>query len=314
MRVALVGCGSIGTAWAVTFARAGHEVRGFDPMPDARAALLGGVRQRLQGLVAFDLLDEDPDAVLARVSVHDSLAEAVQGAAYVQESGPEALDLKRELIGEIDALAPADAVIASSSSAITASRMAAGLAGEHRILVVHPGNPPYLMPVAEVVPSPATAPEVVHRAKELLASAGMTPVLVAKEVEGFVFNRLQGAVLREAYRLVRDGVASATDIDSVMTAGLGRRWSVIGPFATAHLNVRGGITQHAARMGESYRRMGAATGEGEGWSPELVAQVAAEMEHVLPVAEWEEWVRQRDESLMILERARRTDPHFGVGG
>lgn len=311
MTVALIGCGSIGTAWAVTFARAGQLVRAFDPVPAAREQLHAAMRLRLQTLSSFGLLAEDPERVVQRVTLHETMQAAVADAAHIQESGPESLELKRALLSELDAMALPSAVIGSSSSAITASLMSSGLAGEHRILVVHPGNPPYLLPVAEVVPSPATAPDVVERTMALLSEAGMTPVLVRKELEGFVFNRLQGAVLREAYRLVRDGVASAADIDRVMTSGLGRRWSVVGPFATAHLNVRGGITQHAARMGESYRRMGAEHGEGEGWSTELVAQVAEELETLLPVASWDALVQQRDASLMVLEQARQ-DPRFGV--
>ncbi len=163
----------------------------------------------------------------------------------MQECAPELLELKRRILGELDALTPRETIIASSSSAITASAMAGELPGRERCLVVHPGNPPYLLPVVEIVPAPFTREDVVERASALLAGAGLSPVRVRVELEGFVFNRLQGAMLREAYALVRDGVASVEDIDRIVTDGLGRRYSVVGPFETSDLNVRGGIEAHA---------------------------------------------------------------------
>ena len=133
----------------------------------------------------------------------------------------------------------------------------------------------------------------------------MSPILVHRELEGFVYNRLQGAVLREAYCLVRDGVATVADIDRVMTEGLGRRWSVVGPFETADLNTRGGIAVHAQRMGAAYARMGRERGQDEPWSPELVADVTAARRAALPEAEWDERIRWRDTMMLALERARR---------
>jgi 3-hydroxyacyl-CoA dehydrogenase len=128
---------------------------------------------------------------------------------------------------------------------------------------------------------------------------------VKREVEGFVFNRLQGALLREAYCLVRDGVASVEDIDRVVRDGLGRRWTHIGPFETADLNTRGGIVSHAEKMGPSYARMGAERGMNEPWTPELVAQVERERRAVLPINAWEERVAWRDRALMAALTARR---------
>jgi 3-hydroxyacyl-CoA dehydrogenase len=133
----------------------------------------------------------------------------------------------------------------------------------------------------------------------------MKPVRVQKETEGFVFNRLQGALLREAYCLVRDGVASVDDIDTVVRDGLGLRWSVVGPFETVDLNTRGGIASHAQKMGPAYERMGAERGQHDPWTPELVAQVAAARRAVLPLDRWEERVAWRDERLTELVRARR---------
>ena len=263
---------------------------------------------------AAGLLDEPVDAVAARVTTTASLPDAVAGVTHVQECAPEDLSLKRAVFAELDRCAPPDAVLASSSSAMPCSSFAAGLPGRHRCLVVHPGNPPYLLPVAELVPAPFTAPDVVDRAEALLLRAGMSPVRVHAEVEGFVFNRLQGALLREAYCLVRDGVVSATDVDRVVRDGLGRRWSVLGPFATAELNTRGGIEAHARRLGPAYARMGAERGQDDPWTPELVARVATEVHAALPPERWEDGVRSRDACLMVLERARRDSALFPAAG
>jgi 3-hydroxyacyl-CoA dehydrogenase len=138
-----------------------------------------------------------------------------------------------------------------------------------------------------------------------MASSGMSPVVVRREVEGFVFNRLQGALLREAYCLVRDGVASVEDVDRVVRDGLGRRWSVIGPFETVDLNTRGGIAAHAQRLGPAYARMGAERGQVDPWTEELVAQVVRERRARLPLAEWDDRVAWRDRALAALEQARR---------
>ncbi len=303
--VAVVGAGTIGTGFALVFARAGHVVRLFDIAPARLAAAMATLEARLNDLETFDLLDEPPAAIVARVRPEPDLAAALADTVHVQECAPEVLDLKRRLFADLDRLAPSDAILASASSAIPASAIADGLAGSGRCLVVHPGNPPYLLPVAELVPAPFTTPETVERTAILLAAAGMQPVRVEKEVEGFVFNRLQGAVLREAYCLVRDGVASVEAIDTVMRAGLGRRWAVIGPFETADLNVEGGIVAHAARMGPAYVRMGVERGQNDPWTADLVAEVAAERRALLPLDDWQSRVAWRDRTLMALERCRR---------
>ena len=306
-RIAVVGAGSIGVGWSIVFARAGHAVALQDPDPARREACVAELRARLDELAAGELLDEPAARVAARVTVHADLAGAVEGVAHVQENAPENLDLKRELFARLDALAPADAALASSSSALTASRFAADVPGRARCLVAHPANPPHVLSIVELVPAPFTAPEVVAQVRERMAGAGMSPVLVDHEPEGFVFNRLQGALLREAYCLVRDGVASVEDVDRVVREGLGRRWAVIGPFETVDLNTRGGVEVHAQRMGPAYARMGAERGQDDPWTADLVARVVAERRALLPLEEWDDRVAWRDRMLLALERARRRE-------
>jgi 3-hydroxyacyl-CoA dehydrogenase len=304
-RVAIVGAGSIGVAFAIVFARAGARVALFDPDESRRRLARDELRTRIGSLIEYGLVGEPADALLSRVTVFADLAASVRDAELVQECAPESVELKRRLYAELEQAAPADCVLASSSSALPASSFASDLAGRGRCLVAHPGNPPYLLRVIELVPAPFTDAAAVDRAEALYRSAGLVPVRVAREVEGFVFNRLQGALLREAYCLVRDGVASVEDIDTVMREGLGPRWSIIGPFETVDLNTRGGIASHAQKMGPAYERMGAERGQHDPWTPELVAQVAAARRALLPLDQWEARVEWRDRMLMALVRHRQ---------
>ena len=308
--VAVVGGGTIGVGWTIVFARAGIDVSVYEADPARRAAIREDLEARLALLAGSGLLDEDPVSVAARTTVSDDMADAVGRATHVQECAPESLELKRALFAELATLAPSDAVLATSSSAIAASAVADTVAGRERCLVAHPGNPPYLLPVVELVPAAFTSAAAVEQARALMVSAGMAPVVLGREVEGFVFNRLQGAMLREAYCLVRDGVVSAEDLDTVVRDGLGRRMAVLGPFETAELNTRGGIEAHAQRLGPAYARMGAERGQHDPWTPELVAKVAADVHRRLPPGEWDANVARRDARLAALESARRESELF----
>src|SRR3954469_11872903 len=201
--VAIVGAGSIGVAFAIVFARAGLSVRVQDPDASRRAAVPQEIAARLADLADFGLVRETASTILDRIVFTAELTEVVAGADLVQECAPERLEVKRQLFTELDRLAPPSAVLASSSSAIRPSAFAAGLPGQARCLVAHPGNPPYLLSLVELVPAAFTSTETVSRTAQIFEQAGMAPILVRKEVEGFVFNRLQGALLREAYCLVR---------------------------------------------------------------------------------------------------------------
>lgn len=306
-RVAVVGAGSIGVAWAIVFARAGREVALHDPDPERLAAAGAELRTKLDELEAAGLLKESAFAVARRVEASGDLAAAVAGATHVQENAPERLELKRELFERLGWLTGEDAVLASSTSAIMPSDLFAGVTAAHRCLVLHPVNPPHLLPVVEVVPGRLTEPAVVDRSESFLEDLGMLPVRVAREVEGFVLNRLQGAVLREAYALIRDGVVDVEGVDRIVREGLGRRWAIVGPFETADLNTRGGIEAHAEKMGPSYARMGAERGQDDPWTPQLVERVAAERRALLALEDWEARVAWRDRQLITQAAARRTE-------
>jgi L-gulonate 3-dehydrogenase len=305
--IAIVGAGSIGVGWATVFARAGKPVTVFDVDPARLEASEHDLNVVLHELASAELL-KDIDSTASLVHYESDLAAAVGDAQHVQECAPESLDLKRELFAELDAKAPRQATLASSSSAIACSSFAQSLKGRSRCLVAHPANPPYLLPVVELVPAPFTSPETVTRVRKLMSSAGMSVVELHKEIEGFVYNRLQGALLREAYCLVRDGVVEPEDIDTVVHDGLGRRWSVLGPFETADLNTRGGLEAHAIKLGPAYQRMGAERGQSDSWSPELVARVAVSVHRRFPLDQWTQSVLWRDRALMVLQRVRNQAP------
>lgn len=180
--------------------------------------------------------------------------------------------------------------------------MSAPAVGRARCMIAHPGNPPYLIPVIELVPADFTAAEAIAKAESIFSSVGLEPVRVNREAEGFIFNRLEGAVLREAYCLVRDGVASVEDIDRVMRDGLAPRWSIIGPFETVDLNTRGGIASHAQKMGPAYERMGKKRGQYDPWTPDLVAEVERQRRAIVPLEKWCERVTWRARALMALAR------------
>ncbi|MBE9605875.1 3-hydroxyacyl-CoA dehydrogenase [Acetobacteraceae bacterium H6797] len=254
--VAIIGSGLIGRAWAMIFARAGWTVRLYDPAPGVAQAAVGLCAEGL-GSLAGEGLCNDPLGAAKQISAAGSLAEALADADIAQENGPESLEVKLALFAEMDALAPAKTILASSSSAIRASLFTEELKGRARCLVAHPVNPPHLIPLVELSPAPWTSPEVVTRARQIYNGIGQVPIAVLKEVEGFILNRLQGALLAEAFRLVSEGYVTPQDLDKTVKDGLGLRWSFMGPFATIELNAPGGIPDYCARYTGFYKRLAA---------------------------------------------------------
>ena len=252
-RAGIVGAGLIGRAWAQVFARAGWDVVVWDPEARAREGALELIERALRESAKYGLVDEPAEAA-KRVRVVATLGEAVREAEYVQESGPERVDLKRETFARLDAAAPTETILASSTSAIVPSKFTEQLAGRARCVVAHPVNPPHLVPVVEVCGAPWTSPETKQRAIEILRSVGQVPIDVKREIDGFILNRLQVALLTEAFRLVEDGYVSAEDLDHTVADGLGLRWAFMGPFETIEMNAPGGIPDYCERYVDWFRR------------------------------------------------------------
>ena len=303
-KIAIIGSGLIGRAWAMVFARAGHPVKMYDNAPGAVDKALGLVEEGLGELKSAGLIDEAPAAVVKRVSAAASLADAVANADYVQENTSERVDVKREVYRMLDEAAPQHCILASSTSTIQTSRFSEGLKGKHRCIVAHPVNPPHVVPIVEISPAPWTAPEVVDRTRALHEKVGQVPITVKKEVEGFILNRLQAALLREAWRLVGEDYVTAEDLDKTIRDGLGLRWAFMGPFETIDLNAPGGVSDYAARFGPAFDTMMGGV-KYKPWDPKLVAQVESQCREFLSHEKHAEREAWRDRRLMALVAHKR---------
>ena len=270
--VAIIGAGLIGRSWAIVFARAGWQVRIMDPEPRALESASRLIREGLEELAVHGLV-ADPAPAMERVAFVHSLADAVSGVDIVQENGPEIVSTKLAIFAELDRLCPDHAILASSTSAIVASRFTESLPGRARCLVAHPVNPPHLVPLVELCGAPWSEPEIIERARRIYESIEQVPIIVNREVEGFVLNRLQGALLAEAFRLAGEGVVSPQDLDKTLKDGLGLRWSFIGPFETIELNAPGGIADYCKRYTGFYRSLSADPAKPDVWDEDNVSRI-----------------------------------------
>lgn len=305
-KVACVGGGLIGRSWALVFARAGYAVSVFDRDDAIAAAALSFAEEMLPALGEEDLLEgQEPAAVGARITLAESLEAALDGAMHVQESTPENLEVKCGVFAELDRLADKEAILASSTSALLPSGFTEGLAGRARCLVVHPINPPYLVPAAELVPAPWTEAAAMQRTQSFLEDCGMAPIVMQRELDGFVMNRMQGALLEEAFRLVEQGYANIEDVDVGIREGLALRWSFMGPFETIDLNAPGGVRDYVERYEPIYRRIHPSTLRRAEWLGPVMERIEGERRARLPkegLAGRQAW---RDRRLMALAAHKR---------
>ena len=239
----VIGAGTIGLSWTALFAAYGMTVRVSDPRPDLADALAEALGEFGPQLAAVGL---NVDGLADRVQVAGDLSDAVRDADVVQENGPESVEFKKDLFARLVRDAPKHALLASSSSALPATTFTEGIEDAGRILIGHPFNPPHLMPLVEIVPGERTTEDAVSAAVDFYTFLGRTPVVVRKEMPGFVGNRLQNAINREASYLVQQGVVTPEDVDKVVTNSLGIRYATIGPFLSGHLGGGPGGYRHLA--------------------------------------------------------------------
>ena len=301
---AIIGAGLIGRSWAMVFARAGWRVQLYDNAPTqfdmARTRILTSLTEQQEaGLI------DDARSAAGRVFMFERIEDAVAGATWVQENLPERVELKREVFEVLDALAPEATVLASSTSAIPVSQFTEGLAGQGRCLVAHPVNPPHLVPVVELCGAPWTTHTTIERARAVMSEVGQEPIVVQAELDGFILNRLQGALLSEAMRLVGEGYVSPEDLDKTVAHGLGLRWSFMGPFATIELNAPGGVADYCARYSGFYRKLAADPPGAQVWDGEYIARVVAALGQPLTPAERDQKTDMRDRRLLALARHKR---------
>jgi carnitine 3-dehydrogenase len=298
-QVAIVGTGVIGASWATAFLARGLDVTASDPAPDAETVLRQTVAAQWSVMEQIGLA---PGASLQRLHFEASPEAAVAKADFVQENGPERLDIKRDLFHHLDQVTPAHALIATSSSTITVSEFQDACPRHpERVVLGHPFNPPHLIPLVEVAGGRMTSEDAVQRALSFYREVGKHPIHLLRETRGHVANRLQAALWQEAFHLVAAGVASVADVDAAIAHGPGLRWSLLGPFLNLHLSGGpGGIgalfDKPLWQATESmWRDLGSLSVD-----TELGKRVSAGVTDELAARDPAELVRQRDEVLVKL--------------
>jgi len=313
-RIAIVGSGVIGASWSALFLAKGLQVVGTDPAPNAEASLRKFVRSAWPALERLGL---SPQASQSNLDFTADLARALAGADLVQENGPERVDFKQKLYGQLDELLPPDVIIASSSSGIPMSQIQAGARSHpERCVIAHPFNPPHLIPLVEIVGGAKTSEETIRRAREFYDSIGRRTVRINKEMPGHVANRLQAALAREVYYLVTEGVVSAADADTALSWGPGLRWGIMGNMMLNHLGGGPGGIEHffeqfAGPMTTSWKALGSPV-----LTPELQKKLIDSVHAEVGSRSIEELEAERDEILLGLielrTNARRAAaPHKG---
>src|SRR5262245_1631834 len=303
-KIAIIGAGLIGRAWAMVFARAGHAVTIWDNEPSAVQSALPLIEEALREQEQVGLIGEDPKQVRARIAAAATLDAALADADYVQENTAERVDVKKQVYAHMDAAAGPACILASSTSTIPTSVFSEGLAGRHRCIVAHPVNPPHVVPIVELCPAPWTGPDVIASARALHQKVGQVPIVMNKEIQGFILNRLQAALLMEAWRLVGEGYVSAEDLDKTIKDGLGLRWSFMGPFETIDLNAPGGVRDYAARYGQVLYEQCAGV-QHKPWDDSLISKIEAERRKIMPQAKHAQREAWRDRQLMALIAHKR---------
>lgn len=241
-RIAIIGTGVIGASWTALFLAKGLRVVATDVAPEAETKLMKFVETAWPALTRLGL---SPGSSQSNATFTANLAEAVAGADLVQENGPERIEFKQKLYGQLDELLPPDVIIASSSSGLTMSEIQKGAASHpERCVIAHPFNPPHLIPLVEIVGGAKTSEETIRRAAEFYTSIGQRTVRLNKELPGHVANRLQGALAREVYYLVAEGVVNAADVDTALSWGPGLRWGIMGNMMLNHLGGGPGGIEH----------------------------------------------------------------------
>jgi 3-hydroxyacyl-CoA dehydrogenase len=241
-RIAIIGTGVIGASWSALFLAKGLEVVATDVAPNAEAALKRFIESAWPVLKRLGLAT---GASQSKLSFSADLATAVKGADLVQENGPERIEFKRKLYGQLDELLPADVIIASSSSGLTMSEIQLACRSHpERCVIGHPFNPPHLVPLVEIVGGAKTSEETIQRVAEFYTALGKRTVRLHKELPGHVANRLQAALSREVYYLVAEGVVTAADADTALSWGPGLRWGIMGSLLLNHLGGGQGGIEH----------------------------------------------------------------------
>ena len=301
--IGVIGGGLIGASWAAIFSKSGFNVFVYDPFSDVFDTYKSRVTSFLEELKSIDEtinVEESLNRIRANVTIEDLCS----NVEYIQESAPEILSVKQELFAKLDNLAPEEVVIGSSSSAMPISSITQNLKGQHRCIITHPANPPHFIPCVEICPGANTSDKTIEKTKEIFTASGASIVNVKKEIDGFILNRLQGALLNEAMRLYSDGYASSDEIDATIRDGLGLRWAFMGPFETIDLNAPGGIKDYISRYGPIFVEMAKNQTKIPDWSEQAGEKLELERRKILSHDELEGRAKKRNQLLKSLRKVK----------
>jgi 3-hydroxyacyl-CoA dehydrogenase len=305
-RIAIIGTGVIGASWTALFLAKGLQVVATDIVPNGEAALRNFVETAWPALGRLGL---SPEASQSNLKFTPVLGEAVTGVDLVQENGPERLEFKQKLYGQLDELLPPDVIIASSSSGLRMSEIQAGAVSHpERCVIGHPFNPPHVIPLVEIVGGAKTSEETIRRVAEFYTSIGKKTVRLKKELPGHVANRLQAALAREVYHLVAEDVLSAADVDTALSWGPGLRWGIMGNMMLNHLGGGPGGIEHffeqfAGPMTASWNALGSPV-----LTPEVQRKLIDSVHAEVGSRTIEELEAERDEVLLGLIELRTSRP------
>ena len=301
--IGVIGGGLIGASWAAIFSKSGFNVFVYDPYPDVFDTYESRVSSFLEELKTIDETINVEES-LNRINANVTIEDLCSNVEYIQESAPEILSVKQELFAKLDNLAPEEVVIGSSSSAMPISSITQNLKGQHRCIITHPANPPHLIPCVEICPGENTSNRTIEKTKEIFTASGASIVNVKKEIDGFILNRLQGALLNEAMRLYSDGYASSDEIDATIRDGLGLRWAFMGPFETIDLNAPGGIKDYISRYGPIFVEMAKNQTKIPDWSEEAGKKLELERRKILSHDKLEDRAKKRNQLLKSLRKVK----------
>lgn len=305
-KIVIIGSGLIGQSWAMIFASVGYKVSIYDIVASQVENALKQAKDQLNRLEQRGLLRGKLNAEqqFSCISGCTDLKQAVTGSFFLQECVPENLEMKKTLYKQLDEIVDDNIILSSSTSTFMPSLFTEGMKHRAQVLVSHPVNPPYYVPLVEVVPSPWTKPEIASTVRALMTEVGQKPVVLSREIAGFVLNRIQYAILNECWRLIADGILDVKDMDSVMSDGLGMRYAFLGPMETTHLNAEG-FRSYCDRYASTIAAVSGTMGPTPVMTEPLVNNINQQLEAMCPIEDLDKRRAWRDMCLTQLSQMKK---------